>query len=368
LLARAAGESLERVISWKSGFDQLKRGKERAVTKDRRAGHLASLDTKEGDMRSKCVLVLAAIMAITLGTARPALADNNADGSVGTVQTGNVSVTPSLGADQGGTTAAVSAPTSIAGSGDNTASNSVGAVQVGGGNTSSSSTGSVQVSSVSTSPSASAGAAGSTASAGVPVTVGSGGNNTASGSVGAVQLGGNNSATRSFLAVQSGAVTLGSAAGAATPAGAVTASNPVAVGSGGSNSTSDSVGAAQIGGGNTASGSTGTVQSGPVSATPSITFGGMPAPGPATVGALQAAGGTATTAPSAPASGTAQPAPGKRVTTAVPSPQSPRNTFGASGAPLVGQLPFTGLVLLLFAALGLALMGTGLGIRAHPNT
>ena len=101
-------------------------------------------------MRAKCLLVAATVVALTFGTAQTALADNNATGSVGAVQTGNVGVTPSAGASQSGATAGVSAPTSIAGTGDNTATNSVGVVQAGGGNTSSGSTGTVQSSPIST--------------------------------------------------------------------------------------------------------------------------------------------------------------------------------------------------------------------------
>jgi len=162
------------------------------LEESRRAGHPAASDTKEGDMKAKCLLVAVTVVALTFGTAQTALADNNATGSIGAVQTGNVSVTPSAGTSQSGTSAAVSAPTSIAGTGNNTATNSVGAVQAGGGNTSSGSTGSVQSSPVSSSPSASAGAAGQSATASAPLTIGGSGSNTASGSTGAVQLGGGN--------------------------------------------------------------------------------------------------------------------------------------------------------------------------------
>ena len=120
-------------------------------------------------MRSKGLLVIAAIFAITLGTARPALADNNADGSIGAVQAGTIGVDPSAGATQAGASVSGTVPTSVGGSGNNTASNSVGAVQVGGGNSSSNSTGGVQVSAVNSSPSASAGANGTTDSAVQPV-------------------------------------------------------------------------------------------------------------------------------------------------------------------------------------------------------
>src|SRR6266576_2370036 len=127
---------------------------------------------KEGAMRARQVLVIAAFAALTLGGAQNALADNNATGSVGAVQTGPVGVTPAAGASQGGATAAASAPVAVGGSGNNSATNSVGAVQAGGGNSSNNSTGTAQVSSASASPSASAGASGNGTSAGVPLTVG----------------------------------------------------------------------------------------------------------------------------------------------------------------------------------------------------
>jgi len=41
-------------------------------------------------MRAKRLLVIAALAALALGTAQTALADNNATGSVGAVQTGPV--------------------------------------------------------------------------------------------------------------------------------------------------------------------------------------------------------------------------------------------------------------------------------------
>jgi hypothetical protein len=103
-------------------------------------------------MRARCLLVIAAVVALTLGAAQTALADNDATGSVGAVQTGPVGVTPTADASQAGATVAASVPVAGGGSGNNTATNSVGAVQAGGGNTSNDSTGSVQVSSVSASP------------------------------------------------------------------------------------------------------------------------------------------------------------------------------------------------------------------------
>jgi len=103
-------------------------------------------------MRAKCTLVIVAVVALTLGTAQTALADNNATGSVGAVQTGPVGATPTASASQADTTATASMPVAVGGSGNNTATNSVGVVQAGGGNTSQGSAGSAQVSSVSASP------------------------------------------------------------------------------------------------------------------------------------------------------------------------------------------------------------------------
>ena len=97
-------------------------------------------------MRSRRVLVVAAVMALTLGTAQTALADNNATGSVGAVQTGPVASHAERSHERRRVrTAAASVPVAVGGQGNNTATNSVGAVQAGGGNTSSNSTGSVQV-------------------------------------------------------------------------------------------------------------------------------------------------------------------------------------------------------------------------------
>src|SRR5439155_2473816 len=92
-LARVA--SLDRVIRRKCG------SAERSTR---------TMATKEGVMRARCLLVIAAFVAVTLGTAQTALADNNATGSVGAVQTGPVGVTPTAGTSQAGATAAPSVP------------------------------------------------------------------------------------------------------------------------------------------------------------------------------------------------------------------------------------------------------------------
>ena len=238
-------------------------------------------------MRAKWFLVIAAAVALTLGTAQPALADNNATGSVGAVQTGPVGATPTAGASQAGATAAASVPVAVGGSGDNTATNSVGAVQAGGGNTSNNSTGSVQVSSVSSSPSGD-----------------------------------------------------------------------------GSNTASNSTGGVQVGGGNASTGSAGVVQAGSPQAAPAV--------GASIVGeAVSASAASMPTAlASTPVSDIGEPAPGTRTSEGAPRPN--RNTFGVTKTPNDGprtlaQLPFTGLGLLMFVLLGLALLATGLTARTSAR-
>ncbi len=86
-------------------------------------------------MQSKFLVLIALLVAVVLGTAGTALADNNASGSIGTVQAGNTAVNPSASAGLPATGAAASAPTSVAGSGNNNSSNSIGTAQIGGGNT-----------------------------------------------------------------------------------------------------------------------------------------------------------------------------------------------------------------------------------------
>jgi hypothetical protein len=130
------------------------------------------------------------------------------------------------------------------------------------------------------------------------------------------------------------------------------------VGGGGTNSATDSIGAAQVAGGNTATGSTGTVQSGPVDLTPAV------ASGPTATAASAPAGSAST--PSTSAAG--QPSPGTRTSEGAPN----RNTFGATRTPTgeprtIGQLPYTGLGLLLFVLLGLALLATGHTTRARAR-
>src|SRR5438093_12412635 len=113
------------------------------------AAALSKREKERDTMRRTLLAAVVTLVALALGTAGTALADNNATGSTGAVQVGNTAVNPTAGASQAGATAGVAAPTSVAGTGNNTASNSIGSVQAGGGNTSSNAVGVAQSSPVS---------------------------------------------------------------------------------------------------------------------------------------------------------------------------------------------------------------------------
>jgi hypothetical protein len=259
-------------------------------------------------MRSKLLILLALLPVGVLGVAENALADNNATGSVGAVQVGSTSASPSAGVDSTAATASVSAPMSTGG-GDNNASNSVGAVQVGGGNTSTSSTGTAQASQLSSSPSVAAGSGGNSATVNGPVSTGTGGGNNATGSTGAVQLGGDNSASASTGSVQVGNVNAAPAAGAAA-AGAAAAGGPTAG-----------------------------AQSVPATAGPA---GAQGTPGRSTIGQLN-------------------PTPSARRSLGTPNSRP-------AGMATLRQLPFTGLMLGLAALLGALLTTAGLGLRSYARS
>jgi hypothetical protein len=154
----------------------------------------------------------------------------------------------------------------------------------------------------------------------------------------------------------------------------VSASFPVGV-SGSGNDATASTGSVQVGGGNTSSGSAGTVQSGPVNASPS---GGesQSSPPPSTLETLglttsftAASPGAATPAPAAPAgvpvqgNRTAEGAPRRSLLKALGQTKTP-----AGNPPVLSQLPYTGLGLLLFVLLGLGLVVSGAGTRARVGT
>jgi hypothetical protein len=208
-----------------------------------------------------------------------------------------------------------------------------------------------------------------------------GGGNRSSGSTGTAQVSGTEA---------SPSVTLTPSGGESTQAGTTAG----VAGSG--NSAGDSTGALQVGGGNTATGSTGSAQSGSPTLTPGLGLGLAAPPGtPDLVGVLSLAGagsaaGLASAVPasiatitgaSAPAGGPASVATAAVVPPAAPGATAPVRTQGAgathgvlgaartlAGNALSGVLPFTGLGLALWVAVGLALVAAGAGLwrRSAP--
>jgi hypothetical protein len=166
---------------------------------------------------------------------------------------------------------------------------------------------------------------------------------------------------------------------------------PAVIGEGGSNTASDSAGSVQIGGGNSAGDSVATVQTGPAETSPAVGLGGAGTTSPI-ASDEEAGGGTATFEPFVASSGPeAAPGVGGPETTSgvstaeAPAPvdvrsvpvETARNP-AASGDVLDvpnafrritrGELPFTGLLLALWALLALALMSAGTGVRVSART
>jgi hypothetical protein len=218
------------------------------------------------------------------------------------VQVSGANTAPAGSATVAGNQVNAAAPTSIGGSGSNSASNSIGTAQVGGGNSSNGSIGAAQVGGSRSSPAVGASIAGLAASAALTAALAGSGNN-ATDSIGTVQLGGGNASDGSLVVAQSGAVTLGAAVGAGDESG----SGPV-----------------NIAGGN----------SGVLGATPS--------------------------APAGQPLGTKS---NNRSVSEMPTVLGARNALDRPGA--LSQLPFTGLSLLLALLLGLGVLGAGSGLRAR---
>lgn len=281
-------------------------------------------------MRVSRIALAAACIALGLANATNAFADNTSDGSVGVVQVGPTSVNPtaSTPAPAAGT---VSVPVRIGGTGNNTTSNSKGAVQVGGGNNANGSTGVAQVSGVSVAPTATAAAGSHSASASGSVTVGGGGPNAASGSTGAVQIGGGNSANGSSGALQGGALALGSATALDGTGASVPATN----------------GGAAL-----------TAPLGALGLAPAIGAAATPA-------STSASPAAAAAQPAAPAagSGAAQGFTNAPVTATGTFGTAPRSVLAALNRVAGGTLPFTGLPLLAALAAAIALLTSGLGAR-----
>ncbi|HEY3183183.1 MAG TPA: CAP domain-containing protein, partial [Gaiellaceae bacterium] len=148
---------------------------------------------------------------------------NSAGDSTGAAQVGATQASPSAAVSAAGQDAAVTASVGNLGGG-NTATDTTGAAQLGGGNTSTGSTGTAQSSSLA----AAIGAALNDTGASAPVTVGSGGGtNTATDSTGIVQIGGGGSTAQSAPPGTSPAAsTRGLATATAPPPSAASPSAP----------------------------------------------------------------------------------------------------------------------------------------------
>ncbi|HWB22445.1 MAG TPA: hypothetical protein VG652_06115 [Gaiellaceae bacterium] len=296
----------------------------------------------------------------------------------------------------------------VDGGSPNSASDSIGTVQIGSGNETDPSLGTVQVGSLHlgptanlSSPNGNTGIGGSTGIAG--------GNNTANNSNGTVQIGGNttNGSTGSLQVAPVSENEQGSFGN--TPAGGGTVSAPEQIGSGTvPNTATHSVGSVQVGAGNTSTGSIGTLQFGgrsPSTTTPPTTppggettgpttgpgtdTGGTPEPGAPAAGtpgsgtpAAAAATGAAPRVPLSGAQSATAAAPAKTAaasTAASPSrsgasrassaanagsPSTPSAAAPSSGTSVLGQtLPFTGFALALACMIGLGLLGVGTAVR-----
>ena len=345
-------------------------------------------------MKRKLLLAFVALAALALGLAGTAFAENNAGGSVGTVQIGNTAVDPTASASTPAisatatatvpaTTVAASAPVSIGGSGNNTASNSVGTVQAGGGNTAHKSAGTAQSGPVSIAPTVSARAGRHQASATAPLTIGRDGGNSASQSLGTAQVGGGSTTRRSTGTAQTAAVQASPTAGTNTVGARVLAAVSGVFG-GGRNSADSSAATVQLGGGNNSRNSVGGAQAAGPTANAAL---GVDTPVRALAGAaLRSLRGNGAS------SGTLrQPAGETRSTTAasagtppVAAQRATRGVVGATGrangGPIRGafgvntllrgtarlaQLPFTGLALWMVTLAGLVLLASGLQLRAR---
>jgi hypothetical protein len=305
-------------------------------------------------LKRKFLAALAATTPLMLAYAGAASADNTASDTVGVVQVGSTTASPSVGTGS----ATASAPVAVGGDGGNNATGSTGAVQVGGGNSANGSTGSMQVGESSVAAAASGQSGGEAAR--VAASLGTSDGNSANGSIGAIQVGGVRGTTST---------------GTSGPAGAQSLTVPLGVGGDGGNSAGGSTGTIQLGGG-TGGGSTSTtgltstafgeyaVRS-LAAAFPSLSF-----PTAATERPSRATGQGAGLSPSSASRQdrlAAQPGSGRSrlAGQATVAPTSRPVARALRQVVALGSLPFTGRSLLFWGALGLGVGLLGLGVRAR---
>jgi hypothetical protein len=314
---------------------------------------------------------------------------NSSTGSLGTAQVGSVAFDPALTllSPALGSEVAIAGGSGVDGTGINSANGSIGTAQAGGGNSADRSVGTAQVGGVALAPTVAASTPYGNADLGGASGI-DGGANDATDSAGSVQIGGGNRAAGSTGSAQASGITVGpTVALTQTPAGDVAVGGSSGI-AGGGNNASDSAGTVQIGGGNATDSSSGTAQGGPVNVGPTLNStilgaSGPPAGSPGSGAGAGAASITAAVAGAGPGTGasvdenasagvTDVPG-GQRGAQRVPAGNLPASHGGASTSILqslvvrAGNLPFTGLNLALYFALGFGLLLAGLRMRAYAR-
>jgi len=310
-------------------------------------------------------------------------------GSLGTAQLGSLAFDPALTllSPALDSEVTIAGGSGVDGTGVNSSDGSIGTAQAGGGNSADRSVGTAQVGGVALAPTVAA----STPSGNAELGGGSGidgGANDATDSAGSVQIGGGNRASGSTGSAQASGITVGpSLALTETPAGDVTVGGSSGI-AGGGNDANDSAGTVQIGGGNVADTSSGAVQGGAVNAGPTLGFNSTilgasgPAGSPASGAGASAAGiadavagagagpGAGASADENASAGVTDVPDGQRGVQQAPAGSLPASHDDASSSLLqslvvrAGNLPFTGLNLALYFALGFLLLLGGLRMRA----
>ena len=338
--------------------------------------------------------VAALMFGGTIGTG-PNGGDTAPD-SFGTAQIGSVTLAPVVGLDSAtfGSGVDIGGSSGVDGAGTNLADPSLGTVQAGGGNTASDSAGTAQIGGLTVGPTGLLRTPFGTVALGGASGI-AGGSNSASRSLGTLQIGGGNSSNGSAGTAQVGGVSVGpTVSSSGTPAGDASVGGSSRV-SGSGNDANGSVGTAQVGGGNGARGSGGTLQSSGVTVGQTATAGGVTAGSPTTVGGeggnsandslgtVQIGGGAQASAGQGPpaeslSSGTPVALPARSGSPATPrsagakpstaahrsaSPTPSHQTLGVQHASRSGTLPFTGVDLLYAALAGITLAALGLGLR-----
>jgi hypothetical protein len=290
---------------------------------------------------------------------------NSSDGSAGVVQAGSIAAAPTADATVVPIDAsvAVGGSSGIGGSG-NTATDSIGVAQLGGGNTSSSSIGTAQSRSVDVRPTASAG----DSTLAPAVNVGGSGNgpgNSATDSIGAVQIGVANSADQSIGTAQVGPTTVGQASGGTGGGGTGGGGTGGGGTGGGGGGTGGGGGGGTGGGGGGTTGGGGGISGGGISLPAVISSPrGTPAGG-RTTSPVAAPGTSPAMLGTLPAQPTRHRVPPARtgIERVTPSAAAPAKPSGGGLPVLSAKLPFTGISLWLAVLVAASLLAAGTVLR-----